>query len=252
MMTDVDFVLAYCQTLLKVDEFSDYAPNGLQVAGSRPISRIVTGVTACQALLDAAIADDADAVLVHHGLFWKGQDWHPVGILGRRIGTLMRAGVALLAYHLPLDAHPTLGNNVHLGQRLGAINATPTAAGNGLVWRGTLEPARSAADWIPQLTQAFDQTPLHIQAHERKLYQIAWCSGGAPGYLEAAAQLGGIDAYLSGEISEPTTHQARELGVDYFALGHHASERDGIRALGAHLAAKFNLEHQFIDIPNPA
>lgn len=250
-MVDVDELRAYCDRMLAVGDFEDYCPNGLQVEGDRAVRRLVTGVSASQALIDAAVQHGADALLVHHGWFWKGEPPCLTGMKGRRVRTLVRAGASLLAYHLPLDAHPELGNNRRLADVLGIRGPEATGAGRGLVWRGTLEGGVSGTLFARRLSEVFDRTPTHIAVHDRPLKTIAWCTGAAQGFISEAAQLG-VDAFLSGEISEQTTHQARELGVDFFAAGHHATERYGVQALGEHLERHFGLEHRFLDMDNPA
>ena len=250
-MTDLHAMAAYCDDLLGAANFQDYCPNGIQVEGERPVRRLATGVTASAALLDEAIAWEADAILVHHGWFWRGEDPRLTGMKGRRVRALVRAGLGLLAYHLPLDAHPELGNNRTLADVLGFREAAATPLCDGILWCGRLARPTPGADLVVQIAAALGRAPTHVAGRTGPLERIAWCSGGAQGYIEQAATLG-VDAYLSGEISEQTTHQARELGIDYFALGHHASERYGVRALGDHLAARFDLEHRFFDLPNPA
>jgi dinuclear metal center YbgI/SA1388 family protein len=250
-MTDLHAIAAYCDDLLGVAAFQDYCPNGVQVDGERPVRRLATGVTASAALLDEAISWGADAILVHHGWFWRGEDPRLVGMKGRRVRALTRAGLGLLAYHLPLDAHPELGNNRQLGEVLGFCEAKATPLCDGILWRGRLARPTAAADLGRQIAATLGRAPTHVAGRTGPLEQIAWCTGGAQGYIEQAATLG-VDAYLSGEISEQTTHQARELGLDYFALGHHASERYGVRALGDRLAAHFGLVQRFFDLPNPA
>ena len=241
---------AYCNELLQIETFQDYCPNGLQVDAGRPeINKIVTGVTASQALIDAAIEAEADLLLVHHGYFWKGEAEPLTGIKGRRIRTLMQAKVNLLAYHLPLDAHPQLGNNAQLAELLEFPDATPIEGG--LVWQTELKQPLAAEELASRITKALDQQPLHIPAGDESLQHIGWCSGAAQEYIELAAELG-LDAYITGEISERTAHLARELGIHFYAAGHHATERYGVQALGEHLAECLTLEHQFIDIPNPA
>lgn len=242
---------AYCDQLLVVGTFEDYCPNGLQVEGRRPVRRLISGVTASLALLEAAQAADADAILVHHGWFWKGESPCLTGLKGRRVRTLITSGACLLAYHLPLDAHPELGNNRRLGDLLGIEHPEPTPAGHGLVWRGRLPSPLPGEELAIRLGLALYRPPLHIPVRQGPLTSLAWCSGAGQGFITEAAALG-VDAYLSGEISEPTTHLARELGLDYFAAGHHATERLGVQALGAHLAERFGLEHRFLDIVNPA
>jgi dinuclear metal center YbgI/SA1388 family protein len=250
-MTSAIELQAYCDELLSAKDFDDYCPNGLQVEGDRTVRRLITGVTASQALIDAALADGADALLVHHGWFWRGESPCLTGIKGRRARALVRAGASLLAYHLPLDAHPGLGNNRGLARRLGILEARPTDAGRGLLWQGRLEAPMTGTLLARRLSQVLDRSALHVAVLSDPIESIAWCTGAAQGFIEEAAMLG-VDAYVSGEISEQTTHQARELGLDYFAAGHHATERDGVRALGEHLAERFGLDHRFIDIDNPA
>jgi dinuclear metal center YbgI/SA1388 family protein len=250
-MIEVDALVAYCDSLLDAEGLADYAPNGLQVEGERPVRLLVTGVTACAALLEAARDLGADALLVHHGWFWKGENPCLVGPKGRRARTLLASGASLLAYHLPLDVHPRFGNNAALARRLGLLDALPSNVGNGLVWTGRLDPPLTPEDWVRSVGTALDRPPTLVNPGLNSLRRVAWCTGGGQGYLEAAAGLG-VDAFLSGEISEQTTHLARELGVAYLAAGHHATERYGVQALGAHLAEHFSLRHRFIEIANPA
>ncbi len=249
-MTDLTTLAAYCDDLLRAGAFQDYCPNGIQVEGERPVGRLAGGVTASAALLEAALAWGADAVLVHHGWFWRGEDPRLIGMKGRRVRALMRAGVGLLAYHLPLDAHPELGNNRQLADILGLCQPQATSLCDGLLWQGRLAQPTPAKDLAARFAAALGRVPLHIAGRAGPLERIAWCTGAAQGYIEQAATLG-VDAYLSGEASEYSTHQARELGLDYFGLGHHASERYGVQALGAHLAAHFGLEFRFFDLDNP-
>ena len=252
----------FCDDYLSAALFKDYAPNGLQVDGGQPIQRIVTGVTACEALIDAAIADNADAIMVHHGYFWKGEPATITGMKGRRIRKLMQHGISMIGYHLPLDAHPIIGNNAKLAESLdltitGALYPNEShPVGN----VATCTP-QSAQSLIAQITKALGRTPLHIPAHykaanhsadnDRLIERIGICTGGAQDMIEQAALMG-CDAFISGEISERTTHIARELGIDYFACGHHATERGGIEALGKIVSQAFDLPVTFIDIDNPA
>ena len=255
----------FCDEYLSAPAFKDYAPNGLQVDGGRPIQRIVTGVTACEALIDAAIADNADAILVHHGYFWKGEPAPITGMKGQRIRKLMQHGISLIGYHLPLDAHPRIGNNAKLAELLdmsiiGALYPTESHPVGNIA---TCTP-QSAQSLITQITEALGRLPLHISAHyqvsdtnqsdgqnDRLIERVGICTGGAQDMIEQAALMG-CDAFISGEISERTTHIARELGIDYFACGHHATERGGIQALGELVAEQFGLPVTFIDIDNPA
>jgi dinuclear metal center YbgI/SA1388 family protein len=248
-MIDLLTLEAYCNELLAVDDFDDYCPNGLQVESGSEASRLMTGVTACQALIDAARDWGADLLLVHHGFFWKGEPAPIRGIKGRRISSLIDGRISLLAYHLPLDAHPEFGNNSRLGERLGFARSV-AADTSGLIWRTELPEPMSAGDLSARIERSLGRTPLHVAGHERPYRHIGWCTGAAQSYLERAASLG-LDAFISGEISEQTVHMAREMGVDYFAAGHHATERYGVQALGRHLAQRFELEYRFVDIDNP-
>jgi len=244
--------LTYLETLLEPNRFHDYCPNGLQVAGSDEIHNLVTGVTASQALLEAALDEGADTILVHHGYFWKGEDPRIVGIKQKRLKQLLINNVNLIAYHLPLDAHPSLGNNAQLADKL-EIEIDGRMAGTGepaIGLCGCFSDLKTVPEFADQLRQTLGQEPLVIQAHDRPMSTIGWCSGAAQGYIEQAAELG-LDAFMSGEISEQTVHLARELGINYFSAGHHATERYGVKALGEHLAEYFSLQHQFIDIDNP-
>ena len=248
-MLSLSRLQSYCDQLLRIDEFEDYCPNGLQVESGEQVQRLATGVTASQALIDAAADWEADALLVHHGYFWKGEPPCIRGLKGRRIASLIRDGISLLAYHLPLDSHHDLGNNRKLADRLGIREAEPAAEVK-LLWQGRTGAALSAEDLAALLEERLGRAPLHLPGGPLQIRRLAWCTGAAQGYIEQAAALG-MDAYISGEVSEQTAHQARELGIHYFAAGHHATERYGVQALGEHLAREFGLEHRFIEIPNP-
>jgi dinuclear metal center YbgI/SA1388 family protein len=241
---------AYLNGLLAPERFKDYGPNGLQLEGKARICRLVSGVTASLALIDAAIAAQADAVLVHHGLFWRGQDGRLTGWLKARVQRLMAHDINLFAYHLPLDAHAELGNNAQLGARLG-LRADARFGEQDL---GFLGDAAGLVD-VPRLAQcvqvALDRTPVVLAGDGRTLRRLAWCTGGAQGYFEAAIAAG-VDAFVTGEISEPQAHLSRETGVAFLACGHHATERFGAPAVAARVAAEFGLTHEFIDIDNPA
>lgn len=242
-------LLEYLDGLLMPGKFRDYCPNGLQVEGCAEIRRIVTGVTASQALLDAAVDRRADAILVHHGYFWKGEDGRVTGIRRQRLATLLAANINLLAYHLPLDAHPELGNNAQLAARFGWL-PDGRFGDQDIAWIGSLAEPGNLQGLVERLTAGLGRPPLVVGDGQRPVRRIAWCSGGAQGYFEQAIALG-VDAYLSGEISEQTVHLARESGVAYLAAGHHATERYGVEALGRHLAERFGLDCQFVDIDNP-
>ncbi len=251
-MVERDQLARYCAELLSISAQRDYCPNGLQVAGKQVITKIVTGVTACQDLIDAAMAAGADALLVHHGYFWKGEDPCIVGQKYRRIAALMKAGIGLYAYHLPLDVHPELGNNAQLAQRLGLDYGVAIGPADNLelVRQTQLPDTVSIGDLARQVGDTLRRQPLLIEGHDRPVASVAWCSGGAQDYIELAAAAG-ADVYISGEVSERTFHAAKELGIHYLAAGHHATERYGIQALGRHLAKQFGLDHEFIEIENP-
>ena len=249
-MIELQRLCEYSDQLMAVAEFEDYCPNGLQVdAGGGQVQRLVSGVTASQALIDQAIGFGADLLLVHHGYFWRGEPAPLVGIRGRRVRALMQAGIGLVAYHLPLDAHPEFGNNRQLGRRLGLVD-TASLPGQPLIWHARLEQPETPGSFAGRIHQALDRAPLTIVAGERPIERVGWCTGAAESYIEQAAAAG-LDAFVSGEIAEPTTHLARELGIHYFAAGHHATERYGVQALAEHLAERFSLEHRFIDVDNP-
>ena len=246
-MAERDAIVSYCNERLDVGSFDDYCPNGLQVEGRRSVARVVSGVTASQALLEAARAHAADLVLVHHGYFWRGEAAPVVGMKARRLRSLLTAEINLLAYHLPLDAHPELGNNRQLGLRLGFEDGAPLA---GLVWGADLHEALAVGSLVARVEAALGRRPL-VVGPTAPVRRLGWCTGAAQGMIEQAAAAG-CDAYLSGEISEQTLHQANELGVTYLAAGHHATERFGVQALGAELAARFDVDHRFINLDNPA
>ncbi len=239
----------YLDELLAVEKFKDYCPNGLQVEGRQRIERIVTGVTASAALIEAAIIEQADAVLVHHGYFWRGEDARLRGVKRDRVARLIRADLNLFAFHLPLDAHPLVGNNAQLGLRLGwPIEAR--CSDQDLVAIGTLPMPISFRELGRRVESKLARAPLLIGDPNRPIARIAWCTGGAQGFFEDAIAAG-VDAYLTGEVSEQHYHLSIESGVGFIAAGHHATERFGINALGEHLAQKFGVGHQYIDIPNP-
>jgi len=230
---------------------SDYCPNGLQVEGRPQVVRIVSGVTASQALLDAAVEAEADLILVHHGYFWKGEDPCVPGMKQRRLKTLLKHDISLLAYHLPLDLHPEVGNNVQLARQLDITVEGPLDPANnkvvGLV--GSLAEPMTARDFARRVQEALGREPLLIEGRDM-IRRVGWCTGGGQGFIDQAV-LAGVDLYLSGEASEQTFHSARENDISFIAAGHHATERYGVQALGDYLARRFALEHLFIDCPNP-
>ncbi|WP_116818080.1 Nif3-like dinuclear metal center hexameric protein [Pseudomonas syringae] len=229
----------------------DYCPNGLQVEGRPQVMRIVSGVTASQALLDAAVDAQADLVLVHHGYFWKGENPCVVGMKQRRLKTLLKHDISLLAYHLPLDVHPEVGNNVQLALQLDITVEGPLDPENprvvGLI--GSLSEPMTARDFARRVQDALGREPLLIEGSQM-IRRVGWCTGGGQNYIDQAV-LEGVDLFLSGEASEQTFHSARENDISFIAAGHHATERYGVQALGDYLARRFALEHIFIDCPNP-
>ena len=243
-------LVAHLQTLLEADRFKDYGPNGLQVEGRAEVRKVVTGVTASLALIEAAIAEGADAIVVHHGLFWRGQDGRVTGWMRQRLGRLLEHNVSLLAYHLPLDAHCSLGNNAQWGQRLGLV-ADSRFGEQDLGFVGPAPAGLTLEGLTAHITDTMGRAPVVVPGDGRALRRAAWCSCGAQGYFEQAIAAG-ADLFLTGEISEPQAHLARETGVAFLACGHHASERYGVQAIGEHLAARMGLAHTFIDVPNPA
>ncbi|MDB5731352.1 MAG: Nif3-like dinuclear metal center hexameric protein [Variovorax sp.] len=251
-----ELLLAF-DLLLAPERFKDYGPNGLQVEGRPGVRKIVSGVTASRALIEAAISADADAILVHHGLFWRGQDARVTGWMRQRLGLLLGHDVNLYAYHLPLDAHPELGNNAQLGLRLG-LTAHPGISGRfgdqelGFIGgRDDAQDFASAKALAAHVKKVLGRPVALVDGAPRAIKTIAWCTGGAQSYFEAAIAAG-ADAFITGEISEPQTHLAREMGVAYLACGHHATERYGAPAVAARVAAQLGLAHEFIDIDNPA
>jgi len=244
----------YLNQLLKPEQFTDYCPNGLQVEGRAEIQHIVTGVTASYDLLEAALAVKADAILVHHGYFWRGESAAIVGLKKRRIQFLLQHDLSLIAYHLPLDAHAEFGNNVMLAKQLG-LTATGWAGQknkneSNMLLLAELSQPLSLKEFAQTIALKLNRTPQVIGDLTQVVQKVALCTGAAQGYIEQAVDAG-VDVYISGEISEPTVHIARETGVSYIAAGHHATERYGVQALGAHLAEKFGLTHTFIDCDNP-
>ncbi|MBS1130422.1 MAG: hypothetical protein H6R16_1424 [Proteobacteria bacterium] len=239
----------YLDGLLVPGKFRDYCPNGLQVEGCSEITRVVAGVTASQALLDAAIERHADAILVHHGYFWKGEDGRVTGIRRQRLASLLANDINLLAYHLPLDAHPELGNNARLARLLGFLPEGRFGEQD-IAWLGALAEPCDLSSLVSRVAGVLGRQPLVVGGGDRLIRRIGWCSGGAQGYFEQAIALG-VDAYLSGEISEQTVHLARESKVAYLAAGHHATERYGVQALAEHLSQQFGIACEFVDLDNP-
>lgn len=250
-------LLQWLDTTLESAKFKDYCPNGLQVEGRPAIRRLVAGVTASEALLHAAIERGADGVLVHHGWFWRNEDARIRGMKKRRIALALEHDLNLLAYHLPLDAHPILGNNAQLARVLGldpdrdSLGAPRTCGPENLVWLGQAEGVGSIAELEARITQRLARAPTIAGNRNQAPGRIAWCTGGAQGFFEAALEAG-AQTFITGEISEPSAHIAAENGATFISAGHHATERYGVQALGQAIAAKFGIQVDFIDLPNPA
>lgn len=244
---------AVLNELLSPHLIKDYCPNGLQVEGKPEVKTVITGVTASQALIDRAIEAKADAILVHHGYFWKGEPSEIRGMKFRRIKALIEHGINLYAYHLPLDVHPKLGNNAKLAELLGIEPLGGLEAGNpqSVSVYGQFEQPLTGEELASRLAIALHREPLHIPGGPAAIKTVGWCTGGGQDFIELAAQQG-LDAFISGEISERTVHAARELGIHYYSAGHHATERYGVKALGEWLAQEHGLDVSFIDIDNPA
>ena len=255
-----EHLLAQFNTLLQPERFKDYGPNGLQVEGRAQVRKMVSGVTASLALIEAAVAVQADAIFVHHGLFWRGQSGAVTGWMKQRLALLLAHDINLFAYHLPLDAHPTLGNNAQLARVLGFTPPTladGTAAADygrfgdqnlGFLGSTSFPDVAALAEHVKN---ALNRPVASVLTSSVAIKKVAWCTGGAQGYFEDAIAAG-ADAFITGEISEPQAHYAREMGVAYIACGHHASERYGAPAVAGHVAASMGLEHAFIDVDNPA
>lgn len=253
-MTHRDQIVAACDHQLRASTFKDFTINGLQIAGRPDVKRVMSGVTACQALLEEAVAWQADMLLVHHGYFWKNEPVAITGMKHQRIKTLINHDINLLAYHLPLDAHSEMGNNAELARRLGwrVEGCLDGELGEGFLWSGRLAQAQSVTALAEQMANVLQRVPLVIEASNMgDIERIAWCTGGAQDMITAAFKAG-AQVFVSGEISERTTHLARELGIHYIAAGHHATERYGVQALGEWLADEYDIEHRFVDIDNPA
>jgi dinuclear metal center YbgI/SA1388 family protein len=245
-------LLSALDAMLEPSRFKDYGPNGLQVEGRRTVRKLVSGVTASLALIEAAVADGADAILVHHGLFWRGQDGCVTGWMRQRLALLLAHDVHLLAYHLPLDAHERWGNNAQFGLRLG-LAARTRFGDHQLGWLGepVQAPFADARTLAAHVQSVLGRSVVLVAGKPGPVRRIAWCTGGAQSYFEAAIAAG-AEAFITGEISEPQAHYARECGVSYIACGHHASERYGVQAVAHQVALELGLAHSFIDIDNPA
>ncbi|ANB01342.1 Nif3-like dinuclear metal center hexameric protein [Ectothiorhodospira sp. BSL-9] len=248
-MVAIQDLVSHVDDLLNVSAFTDYSPNGLQVQGRPHVGRLVTGVTASRALIEAAIQHGADALLVHHGYFWKGEDARVTGMKRERLRLLLAHDINLLAYHLPLDAHPELGNNAQLA-RLLEFQVEGPMRPDGVGNFGRPQQVISGQELKDRIARRLQREPLWIASGRESIQRVGWCTGGAQGMIEQAVALG-LDAFITGEVSEQTVHVAREEGIHFFAAGHHATERYGPKALGEYLAQTLALSHEFIDIDNP-
>ncbi len=250
-MVELNELELYINAYLEVARFDDYAPNGLQVEGRREVRKIIVGVTACQALIDEAVAGHADLILVHHGYFWRGEDARVIGMKAQRLRRLLCHDISMMAYHLPLDAHEVVGNNAQLATRLSLTIKGSFGEGKvPLAVHGELNKPVSADEFAGRLQHCLGRVPVVIKGHDKPVYRVGLCSGAAQNYIHAAADLG-LDAFVTGEISESTVHVARERKINFFSAGHHATEKFGVCALGEHLTGKFGLDCRFVDIDNP-
>ncbi|KAA8735482.1 Nif3-like dinuclear metal center hexameric protein [Acinetobacter qingfengensis] len=251
-MAQLQQLIQWCDQTLQSAQFKDYCPNGLQIEGKQEVQYLVSSVTASLQAVEAALDLKADALIVHHGYFWKGEPSPLTGLKGKRIKQLLQADISLIAYHLPLDAHPQLGNNAALAALLGIkiTGALDPSESHPIGNVGTLAQPLSSEQFVKLLTDKLGQVPIHIDTHKSVIKKIGFCTGAAQDFLYKAATLT-CDAYLSGEISERTFHEAHEYGLDYFAAGHHATERFGIQHLGKALAKQFDLQYDYIELNNP-
>ncbi len=251
-MASINTIALHLNDLLKIDLIKDYCPNGLQISGKDNIQKVITAVSASQYVIEQAIKENADCLLVHHGYFWKNEDARIIGIKYQRIANLIKHEINLLAYHLPLDIHPALGNNVLLGELLECEAIQPQIIQDlpGIIYLGNLIQTFNPERLMNYLWQKIQRKPLHLNCARKEIQKLAWCTGAGQDFFQHAIELG-VDAFISGEVSERTYHLALEANVHYFSCGHHATERLGICALGEHLVDQFGIEHKFIDEANP-
>ena len=240
-------------SLLQPNKIKDFCPNGLQIEGKTNINKVLTGVTASQALIDQAVLEEADAILVHHGYFWKGESSCLTGMKRKRIATLLAHNINLYAYHLPLDIHPEIGNNVQFAKLLEIVDVSPLEQGNpqSVVMQGRFLTPITPNELSERLSLTLNRQALHESTNNSQIKTVAWCTGGGQGYIELAAN-NGIDAFITGEVSEQTIHVAREMGIHFYAAGHHATERYGVKALAEYIQQNLSIEAVFVDIDNPA
>ncbi|AWL28379.1 Nif3-like dinuclear metal center hexameric protein [Acinetobacter defluvii] len=251
-MAKLSEIIQWCDGTLKAAEFKDYAPNGLQIEGKTEVNKILCAVTASQTAIDAAIEQKADLLLVHHGYFWKGEPYPITGMRAKRIKALIQHDISLVGYHLPLDAHPVLGNNAAIAEILALenIEALDPSERNPIGNIGYLKQPMSPEAFRALLTEKLGFDTIHLPASTTQVQKIGFCTGGAQDYIEKAAQQA-CDAYISGEVSERTFYQAQELNVHYFACGHHATERYGVQRLAQAISEQFNIEYSYFELNNP-
>ena len=242
--------LTWCNETLQTALFKDYAPNGLQIEGKEYIGKIATSVTASRAAIDFAVEQKADLLLVHHGMFWKNELPTITGWKKERIAALLDNDINMAAYHLPLDAHPELGNNAQLAEKLGFTVERRFGEQN-LLNSGSLKQVKTLGALAVHIEAVLQRKPVVIGDLNREIRKVAWCSGGAQGFFQTAIDEG-VDLYLTGEISEAQYHLANEMGTAFVSAGHHATERYGVQALAEAAAGVFGLEVCHFDEGNPA
>jgi dinuclear metal center YbgI/SA1388 family protein len=251
-MAALQEIIQWCNDTLKTHEFKDYAPNGLQIEGRSEVKKIVCAVTASQEAIDAAVAQQADLLLVHHGYFWKGEAYPITGMRGKRIKTLIQHDISLVAYHLPLDSHPMLGNNAAIADllELEIFEALDASERHPIGNIGYLKQALTPEAFKDLLTERLGFQTIHLPADKKTIQKVGFCTGAAQDFISKAAEQN-CDAYISGEVSERTYYEAKELDVHYYACGHHATERYGVQRLGKAISEQFNLEYSYFELNNP-
>lgn len=252
VMAQLKEIIQWCDQTLNTHEFKDYAPNGLQIEGKSEVQKILCAVTASQEAIDAAIAQNADLLLVHHGYFWKGEPYPITGMRGKRIKSLIQHDISLVGYHLPLDSHPSLGNNAAIAECLALENlqALDPSERHPIGNIGFLKQAMSATEFRDYLTARLGFKTIHLPAEKSQIQKVGFCTGAAQDFIGKAAEQG-CDAFISGEVSERTYYEAKELGVHYYACGHHATERYGVQRLAKAISEQFNIEYSYFELNNP-
>ena len=251
-MANLNEIIQWCDQTLKSHEFKDYAPNGLQIEGTSEVKKILCAVTASQTAIDAAVAYGADLLLVHHGYFWKGEPYPITGMRGKRIKSLIQHDISLVGYHLPLDSHPTIGNNAAIADllELEHIQALDPNERNPIGNIGYLKSAMSPEVFKQFASEKLGFDAIHLPADKTSIQKVGFCTGGAQDYIKKAADQD-CDAYISGEVSERTFYEAQELNVHYYACGHHATEKYGVQRLAKAISEQFNIEYSYFELNNP-